>query len=105
MNTLAQKQTVKTSVQEKTVSTKTNQALWTKAEEARFGVLPLLLLVVTCLGSIAMAFGTGYETLQMLMVTLPAMVTLSLILAVAPMRMVAWASAIAILMDLIVLAI
>lgn len=75
---------------------------WKKAEEARFGILPLILLAVTCLSGIAMAFGTGNEVFQMITVTVPAMATLSFILAVAPMPLIIWSAVIAILADLLV---
>lgn len=103
MNTYIETQNVKVktvSAQDKKV--KAENKIWKKAEEARFGILPLYLLLVVCLGSIAMAFGTAYEVSQMILVTVPAMITLSFILAVAPMRLIIWAGVVSVAADLLV---
>lgn len=84
-------------------STKTESAFWKKAEEARFGILPLLLTLISCLGGVAAAFGTGYNVVPLAMVTVPMMLTLSFILAVAPMRLIVWSGVVAVLFDLVVL--
>lgn len=81
-----------------------NHALDNSAEEARFGIIPLLITIVACAGGFAAAFGAHYEPIRLSMVVFPTMAVLTLILAVAPMRAILYASVIAVIMDVLVLA-
>jgi hypothetical protein len=102
METISKAQTqIRTTVSEKS-ETKVN-TLWEKAEAARFGILPILLTVVACVGGWAAAFGAHYEVMQLAMVALPTMIVLSFMLAVAPMKNILISSAIAIVLDFLVL--
>jgi len=77
--------------------------IWAEAEKARFGIIPLLLTVVACLGGIAAAFGTGYEVFQLGLIAIPTMLTLTLMLAVAPMKQIIYAGIICVLLDILVM--
>ena len=77
--------------------------LWAEAEKGRFGIIPLLLTVVACMSGIAAAYGTGYGVFQLSLVAFPTMITLSLILGVAPMKQIIYAGAITVLLDILVL--
>ena len=77
--------------------------LWKQAEESRFGITPIFLMFVSCMGGWAAAFGANYEVLQLSLVTFPTMLVVTLILGVAPMKPIIYAGAFAVLMDLLVL--
>lgn len=99
MNTI-----IKPAYAEKTGVTKTQSSgIWEKAEEARFGIIPILLIVIGCMGGIAAAFGAYDNTAQLITVAIPTMLTLSFMLAVGPMRLILWSSAVAIALDLLIL--
>lgn len=80
-----------------------SEDFWKKAEFNRFGIIPVLLLFVGCIGGLAASYGAGESTIRLAMVAFPSIIALALILAVAPMRLVLVSSIIAILLDLIVL--
>lgn len=76
---------------------------WKKAEFNRFGIIPILLVIVGCMGGFGAAYGAGESTVKLAMVAFPSIVALALMLAVAPMRAIIWSSAIAIVLDILVL--
>jgi hypothetical protein len=78
-----------------------NLGLW--ADENRFGVISLALLIVGCLGGITMNLGAVKETWSMIVVIIPTMLTLSLLLAVSPMKWILNALALSIIVDLLAL--
>jgi hypothetical protein len=80
-------------------------AFWESMEFNRFGIIAILLLIIGCTGGIAVAFGAGADILQISMVAFPTIIALALILAVSPMKTIAWVSFVAIVIDLLVLAI
>lgn len=88
-------------------STNINPGIWGKlgiaAEENRFGVIAVALLIVGCLGGVAMNLGAVLYTWSMIAVTIPTMLTLSLLLAVSPMKWILNAIALAVLVDLLVI--
>jgi hypothetical protein len=88
-------------------SAKTNYGFWGKlgtlAEENRFGVISIALLVVGCLGGITMNLGAVSQTWSLIIVVIPTMLTLSLLLAVAPMKWILNAITLAVLVDLLVI--
>ncbi|MES2798708.1 MAG: hypothetical protein V4638_01710 [Bacteroidota bacterium] len=53
----------------------------------RFGLIVVILLLVGCLGGIAVGLGAIEYLLTLVAVVIPTMMTLSMIIAVAPMRM------------------
>jgi hypothetical protein len=78
-----------------------NLGAW--AEENRFGVISLALLIVGCLGGVTMQMGAVKELWSMILVIVPTMMTLSLLLAVAPMRWILNALALSVVVDLLVI--
>lgn len=78
--------------------------LWKNAEFNRFGIIAILVLVIGCAGGIAAAFGAQADALKIGLVAFPSIITLALILAVAPMRAIFFASAIAFILDIVILA-
>jgi hypothetical protein len=72
-------------------------------EENRFGVICFALLIVGCLGGITMMYGAAHYTGMLIAVVVPTMLTLSLLLAVAPMRLIYLAFGLAVITDLFVL--
>lgn len=77
--------------------------LGTWAEENRFGVIAIALLIVGCLGGVAMNLGAVREVWSMVIVVIPTMLTLSLLLAVAPMKWILNALALSVVVDLLVI--
>lgn len=84
-----------------------NPGIWGKlgfwAEENRFGVIAVALLIVGCVGGVCMQMGAVREIWSMILVIVPTMLTLSLLLAVAPMRWILNALALSVVVDLLVI--
>ena len=77
---------------------------FTKAIEFnRFGLISMIILVIGCLGGITVGFGAINYTVTLVMVVIPTMTTLSLLLAVAPMRWIVISGLSSIAIDVILL--
>ncbi len=76
--------------------------LFDDAEKNRFGIIPILIVVIACIGGFVAAFGTNDSSIQLGMIIFPTVISLALILAVAPMRSILWVSTLAVILDLIV---
>lgn len=63
-----------------------------ESEFNRFGLISIILLVVGCIGGVAVGLGAIKYTLTLILCVIPTMTTLSLLLAVAPMKWI-WRSA------------
>jgi hypothetical protein len=75
---------------------------WMKEMEFnRFGWIAIILLVVGCLGGLTVGMGAIESTFALIAIVIPTMLTLSLLLAVAPMRWIAMASFVSISVDLV----
>ncbi|NVK65378.1 MAG: hypothetical protein HWE22_12375 [Flavobacteriales bacterium] len=82
--------------------TKSNE--WEQnAEFNRFGLISVVLLIVGCLGGITVGMGAIDYTWALVAVVIPTMTTLSLLLAVAPMRYIIYATSVSVLIDIILL--
>jgi hypothetical protein len=64
-----------------------------ESEFNRFGLISIILLVVGCVGGVAVGLGAIKYTATLILCVVPTMTTLSLLLAVAPMKWI-WRSAI-----------
>ncbi len=73
------------------------------SEFNRFGLIFVILTVVGCLGGMAVGLGAINNTLALITVTIPTMLTLSLLLAVAPMRAIFISSAVAVTIDILLI--
>ncbi len=69
----------------------------------RYGIMAVLIVVVGCLGGIAVGTGGIESTFQLFLLAFSTMFALSMMLAVAPMKWVIWSSLLALLIDLIVI--
>lgn len=81
----------------------TPSAFWDKAEFSRFGVISILVVVLGCVGGMAASFGAGDSIVKLAMIAFPTIITLALILAVAPMKLITYMSILAIVLDALVL--
>ncbi|REJ84317.1 MAG: hypothetical protein DWQ44_06680 [Bacteroidetes bacterium] len=71
-----------------------------KTEAARFGISPAILTVITCLSALAAASVAHHGVAALLLVGMPTAIFISTIIAVAPMRTIYIAGALAMLIDL-----
>jgi hypothetical protein len=76
---------------------------WKKAEENRLSITPMLLLVMGIIGGIAAANGIMDSWVKLAAVAFPSTILLALILSVAPMRAIYITTAIALVLDLLVI--
>jgi len=72
-------------------------------ETNRFGVISIVILLVGCLGGVAVGLGAINSLWQLIAVVIPTMLTLSLLLAVAPLKHILNVMAIAIFIDVILI--
>ena len=83
------------------------QSGWMKLEnlatEYRFGVIAISLLIIGCLGVVTMNYGAALHTLSLIAVFITTMTTLSLLLAVAPMRWILNAFIVTLIVDILVI--
>lgn len=77
--------------------------LLAKAEENRFGITPLVLLVMSIIGGVAASFGIMDSWVKLSMVAFPSTIALAMILSVAPMRVIFITASIAIILDILVI--
>ena len=73
--------------------------MWENIEFNRNGLLVVVLGLVGCIGGLAAACGVQLGIGYLLAVVLPAMIALSTVLAVSPMKWVFGATAVALLVD------
>jgi hypothetical protein len=71
----------------------------------RYGIISMLLIVVGCLGGIAVGLGGINSAVQLAFLAFSTMGALSMILAVAPMKYIVYSSFLAILIDLVIMSI
>jgi hypothetical protein len=79
------------------------QNLTNDMEFNRFGWIAIILLVVGCLGGLTVGMGAIESTAALVAVVIPTMITLSLLLAVSPMKWVMTSTAVALSVDIILL--
>jgi len=58
----------------------------TESEFNRFGLIAAILTIVGCMGGFAVGLGVIESTIALIIIVIPTMLTLSLLLAVAPMK-------------------
>ena len=85
-------------------STQSTLGKWiAEAEYNRFGLIFLILIIVGCMGGVAVGLGAVQSTLLLSLILLPTMTTLSLLLAVAPMKWILPIASIALLIDSLII--
>jgi len=76
-----------------------NTSLQTETEFNRFGLITIILLIIGCLGGIAVGLGAIQNTLALIAIVIPTMTTLSFLLAVSPMKWIINAGIVCVLID------
>lgn len=76
-------------------------SLIANSEFNRFGLITVILLIVGCLGGLAVGLGAVEYIWSLTLIVIPTMTTLSLLLAVAPMRYILTAGIIASTIDIL----
>lgn len=66
----------------------------------RFGFITVILTIVGCLGGLTVGMGAIESTFALIAVVIPTMITLSFLIAVAPMRWIMIAGTASVLVDL-----
>lgn len=69
----------------------------------RFGFISAIILIVGCLGGLTVGMGAIENILALIAVLIPTMITLSFLLAVAPMRWIMISATTSVVLDLILL--
>jgi hypothetical protein len=77
------------------------EKLLSDSEFNRFGLICVILTIVGCLGGIAVGMGALGNTLATSIIIIPTMITLSLLLAVAPMRWIMMAGIVSSIIDIL----
>lgn len=90
--------------------TDTKSSFWDKffaggAEFNRYSIISGVLLVVGCLGGLTVGMGAIDNVVQLIFVVVPTMATLSLLLALAPMKQILGIATLTIIIDIIILTI
>ncbi len=75
---------------------------WDSLEFNRFGIISILVVIIGCSGGIAASFAAGDSLVKLAMIAFPSIISLALILAVAPMRIIFYMTLLAITLDLLV---
>lgn len=103
MNTLTNSGTFVSAGSETETTTDTGTSDFLASLEAsRFGFAPLILMIVACGGGVAAAFAVQSSEIQLLAVAVTTTFVEVLIIAIAPMRMVVYATILAFIVDLLV---
>ena len=69
----------------------------------RFGWISIILSIVGCLGGLTVGMGAIENTISLVIIVIPTMITLSLLLAVSPMKWILNAAMVSVSIDLILL--
>lgn len=100
MNTVSKSRTEVFSLNaEKTGSIST---FWKDVESARFALMPLILVITTCIGSVAAAVAIHSSPIQLGMVALAGVIAECLVLALAPMRVIVLACVTSVVVDILI---
>lgn len=70
------------------------------SEISRFGVIVGVILILGCLGGVAVALGALANTAHLVLLIVPMMFSLSMLLAVAPMKWIVWPAIITLIIDI-----
>lgn len=86
----------------------TTNGFWDKMfkgelEENRFAIISMVLLFVGCLGGLTVGYGAIHHTWQLIIVVIPTMTTLSLLLAVAPLRLILSMATLTVVINVVIL--
>jgi hypothetical protein len=95
--------------QKQTVQVRTHRKLelfseekWKQIEMFRFGIGPMILIAIACIGGLCAAFGAKDSAFQLGLTVFPTIICLGLIISVAPMKYVVYLGIAAVIIDLAV---
>lgn len=80
---------------------KSNDKIFANSEFNRFGLISAILLIVGTLGGLTVGMGAVNEIWSLILIVVPTMTTLSLLIAVAPMKYIMTSAIIAVAIDLL----
>ncbi|MFT6244962.1 MAG: hypothetical protein ACJA0U_000002 [Salibacteraceae bacterium] len=80
------------------------QILSKNTEFNRFGLISLILMIVGITGGIAVGMGAVQSTIALILIIIPTMTTLSLLLAVSPMKYIMTSGMIATIINFLFIA-
>lgn len=81
----------------------TNSTFLAESEFNRFGIIAMVILVIGCLGGIAVGVGAIEYVTTLALVIIPTMTTLSLLLAVAPMKWIFISGLVSVIIDILMI--
>lgn len=82
----------------------TQQSNFIQASEFnRFGLISMIILIIGCMGGAAVGAGAIENTFTLILVIVPTMITLSLLLAVAPMKWIMTSATVSVIIDILLL--
>lgn len=80
---------------------KSNDKIFANSEFNRFGLISAILLIVGTLGGLTVGMGAVNEIWSLILIVVPTMTTLSLLIAVAPMKYIMTSAIVAVAIDLL----
>jgi hypothetical protein len=80
-----------------------NTGIYKGSEFNRFGLISLVILIIGCLGGIAVGLGAIESILSLSLILIPTMLTLSLLLSVSPMKWIINSASICVIIDVIMI--
>jgi uncharacterized protein (DUF983 family) len=92
--------TISVNQQREATATKTSD-MWTLAEASRYGINMLVIALVIVPGSMAAPIAVNLGDWQFALVLFPSVFTLLLVLGLAPIRMIVYTAAFALVMNLV----
>lgn len=103
MNTIAKTSRATFNVRTRKIAVTSVSNFWTELEYARFALIPVILVIIGCIGGIAAGFGTNNSIFELAVVSIGTVIPMSLLMAVVPMKPVFYLSVIAVLLDFLIL--
>jgi len=98
--TLSKRESVTINAVKSATHTQPMSAFWQKLEFSRYGAISMILTIIGCMGGFAASFGAGDNIFKIALIVFPTILSLAFMLAVMPMRLIVWASSIALLIDI-----
>lgn len=80
---------------------KKNDGIFSNIEFNRFALISVVLLVVGCLGGLTVGLGAVEHVWALTLIVVPTMITVSLLLAVAPMKYILTGAVVSSVIDVI----
>jgi hypothetical protein len=80
-----------------------NTGIYKGSEFNRFGLISLVILIIGCLGGIAVGLGAIESILSLSLILIPTMLTLSLLLSVSPMKWIINSASVCVIIDVIMI--